>query len=95
LLEGRLVVVNRKQQVEAPNDVTTTTTTMDPFQGRIANINASPLANGNILLLDVPSLGDVSSSKVRNASNKDLVRHMLSPKVLEYVIVNKLYGFGE
>jgi len=94
LLEGRLVVVNRKQQEETPNSVTTTTT-IDPLQERIESINASPLANGNILLLDVPSLGNVSSSKIRNATNKDSVSHMLSPKVLDYVIANKLYGFGE
>jgi len=95
LLEGRLVVVNRKQQEEIPHSAIATTTTIDPLQERIAAINGSPLANGNILLLDVPSLGDVSSSKIRNATNKDSVSHMLSPKVLEYVIANKLYGFGE
>jgi len=45
--------------------------------------------------MDVPSLGDVSSSKVRNAEDKDLVKNVLSPGVFEYVVTHKLYGFGE
>ncbi len=87
LLDGRLVVVNRKQQ-EA-NDANE-----NQLQDRIDEINATPLGNGNIFLLDVSTLEDVSSSKVRNATNKNDVKDVLSPKVLDYVVANKLYGFG-
>lgn len=92
LLEGRLVVVNRKGEDGVDNN--TGTTKASTLRKRIEEINATPLGNGMITLLDVPTLGDVSSSKIRNAENKELVKHMLSPKVLEYVIANNLYGFG-
>lgn len=87
LLEGRLVVVNRKQQAAKLDNKTELT-------NRIDEINAMNLGNGNILLLDVPSLQDVSSSQVRNAENKDHVKHVLSPQVLDYLVANNLYGFG-
>ncbi len=104
LLGGRLVVVNRKQQDGA--DVATGGNgsigetkqhqhQKDRLKNRIDEINATPLGDQNIVLLDVPSLGNVSSSMIRNEQNKELVKHMLSPKVLEYVIANNLYGFGE
>ena len=91
LLEGRLVVINRKQQ----DNIDTQHQQKNLLKNRIDEINATPLGEKNIVLLDVPSLGDVSSSKIRNAENKDLVKHMLSQKVLEYVTANNLYGFGE
>lgn len=96
LLEGRLVVVNRKQdhhhqQQEKQEE----TRPIDALRERIDEINATPLANGKIVVMDVPSLGDVSSSKVRNAVDKDLVKNVLSPGVFEYVVTHKLYGFGE
>jgi nicotinic acid mononucleotide adenylyltransferase len=106
LLEGRLVVVNRKQegapknnqnkqqQQQQKQDKSSEPIPTEPLRERIDDTNATPLANGEIILLDIPSLGDVSSSKVRNAGDKDLVKHMLSPKVLDYVIANNLYGFG-
>ena len=87
LLDGRLVVVNRKQQERADDD------NKNRLQDRIDEINATSLGNGNVFLLDVPSLQDVSSSKVRNAENKSDVKDVLSPKVLDYVVANKLYGF--
>ena len=93
LLEGRLVVVNRKEE-EGDGNNNTETTKASTLRKRIEETNATPLGNGRITLLDVPTLGDVSSSKIRNAENKELVKHMLSPKVLEYVIANNLYGFG-
>jgi nicotinic acid mononucleotide adenylyltransferase len=105
LLEGRLVVVNRKQEGASKNDQVnqqqkqqqdkpSEQTLADLLRERINDTNTTPLANGEIILLDIPSLGDVSSSKIRNAGDKELVKHMLSLKVLDYVIANNLYGFG-
>lgn len=102
LLEGRLVVVNRKQEGASNNDEKkqqeednpSEPTPADLLRERIEDTNATPLANGEIFLLDIPSLGDVSSSKIRNAGDKELVKHILSPKVLDYVIANNFYGFG-
>ena len=103
LLEGRLVVVDRKQEdsntfegsIEKASYETMQEQQKDKLKNRIDEINATPLGNGKIVLLDVPSLGDVSSSKIRNAENKNLVKHMLPTKVLDYVITNNLYGFGK
>jgi len=100
LLEGRLLVVNRKQETttggESNNNLRAIDkSSLESLRKRIDDINATPLANGNIALLDVPSLDDVSSSKIRNAKDKSLVKHMLSPKVLDYVNANNLYGFGK
>lgn len=92
LLEGRLVVLRRIQELGLPR---TKPNPNDVLKERIEEINATPLGNGNIVLLDIPSLGNVSSSKVRNAVNKDLVKGMVQPKVLDYLANHKLYGFGE
>mmetsp|Transcript_7281 Transcript_7281/g.17758 ORF Transcript_7281/g.17758 Transcript_7281/m.17758 type:complete len:286 (+) Transcript_7281:177-1034(+) len=86
LLEGRLVIVHRKS--------TSITSRNDVVRERIDKLNSTDIGNGKIVLLDIPNLGDVSSSNVRNATNKDRVNYMLSPKVLDYVIANNLYGFG-
>ena len=106
LLGGRLVVVNRMQQQDDDTETVICTDISsdaihqqqkqkDLLRGRIDKINATPLGDENIMLLYVPSLGDVSSSQVRKADNKELVQQMLSPEVLDYVIANNLYGFGE
>lgn len=86
LLDGRLVVVNRKEGREEA--------AKEALKERVESVNATPLANGNILLLDVPQLEDVSSSKVRNSTDRDYAQKTLSPKVFEYMIAHKLYGFG-
>ena len=100
LLKGRLLVVNRKQETTTRGGSNNNLRAIDKsslesLRKRIDDINATPLANGNIALLDIPGLGDVSSSKIRNAKDKSLVKHMLSPKVLDYVNANNLYGFGK
>uniref|UniRef100_A0A7S3Q9Q3 Nicotinamide-nucleotide adenylyltransferase n=1 Tax=Chaetoceros debilis TaxID=122233 RepID=A0A7S3Q9Q3_9STRA len=56
-----------------------------------------PNLKENIILLNVPSLTSVSSSRVRNSVGVDdeFLEMSLSPDVLDYVKKNRLYSFAE
>lgn len=82
LLEGRLVVLHRKGM------------TNDDLHGRVDQVNKGE-GRGQTVLLHVPSLLDVSSSRVRSTTDEENLSTMLSPEVLEYIKKNKLYAFAD
>eukprot|EP00977_Amphora_coffeiformis_P011574 scaffold2782_cov182-Amphora_coffeaeformis.AAC.4 len=83
LLQGRFLVLNRVNGVMA-----TTNTVPTELQDRVNKIKGARLVS-------IPSLGDVSSSRVREAVGKGdweaLDAQMLSPKVLAYIRNKGLY----
>ncbi|VEU33843.1 unnamed protein product [Pseudo-nitzschia multistriata] len=104
LLGGRLVVVNRKQQRKAAPIIDGNRrqlqkpeekTTEESLKERVNRLNSTQLANGEILVLDLPNLDDVSSSKVRNCRDKDVAKKLIPNKVLDYIVSHNLYGFGD
>lgn len=82
LLEGRLVVLHRKGM------------TNDDLHSRVDQVNKAE-GRGNTVLMAVPSLLDVSSSRVRSTTDEEILSTMLSLDVLEYIKRNKLYAFAE
>lgn len=104
LLEGRLVVVNRKQQQQQEEKamdnqqhkpIEDQKSNEELLKERVDRVNSTELADDQILLLDVPALDDVSSSKVRNSRDRDYVKNAISPRVLDYMVSHNLYGFGK
>jgi len=101
LLEGRLVVVNRKQQHQEGKAIDSQQhqpiekkSAEELLKERVNRVNSSELANGQISLLEVPTLDNVSSSKVRNSRDRDYVKNAISSRVLDYMVSHNLYGFG-
>lgn len=82
LLDGRLIVLHRKGM------------TSSLLQERIAAVNETD-GRGNVVLLEIPSLREVSSSSVRSLGDDDTLTGMVTPDVLKYMKEHKLYAFGE
>jgi nicotinic acid mononucleotide adenylyltransferase len=80
LLDGRLLVVNRK-------GITAN------LEERVAKVNETESAN--VVLLNVPSLNEVSSSAVRSCTQVEPLQEMLSGGVFEYMKTNCLYAFSD
>jgi nicotinic acid mononucleotide adenylyltransferase len=80
LLGGRLLVVNRK-------GITAN------LEERVAKVNETESANA--VLLNVPSLNEVSSSAVRSCTHVEKLQEMLSGGVFEYMQTNRLYAFSD
>ena len=82
LLNGRLVVLHRKGM-----------TKNDELHERFRIVNEQE-GKGNVVLLNVPSLQEVSSSFVRSCSEEYILSRHVSPQVLEYMRNKKLYSFA-
>jgi nicotinic acid mononucleotide adenylyltransferase len=82
LLDGRLIVIHRKG-----------TSNETELQERVQHINANE--NGQVMFLYVPTLQDISSSMARQITNEDELRKIVPPKVVDYIVSNKLYGFED
>ena len=83
LLDGRLIVLERKGM-----------TGNDQLRKRIATVNATD-GRGNVFLLEIPSLQEVSSSSVRSLGEEDKLSYMVTPDVLAYMKKHRLYSFGD
>lgn len=83
LLNGRLVVLHRK-------GVTGT----DDLKDRINQVNREE-GRGNIAMLDLETLGDVSSSLVRSMTSEEELHSHLTVSLVEYIKANRFYAFGE
>lgn len=82
LLDGRLVVLHRKGM------------TNEDLHERVDLVNQTD-GKGNVVLMQVPSLRDISSSSVRSIVDEEKLSDKISPEVLEYIKIHKLYGFSE
>eukprot|EP00980_Cylindrotheca_fusiformis_P012543 scaffold3079_cov119-Cylindrotheca_fusiformis.AAC.19 len=80
LLEGRLVVFARKG------------TTLD-LENQVRRVNET--AGISAVLLEIPSLTDISSSSVRACKDEDQLKHYVSTGVLEYIKRNQLFSFAD
>ena len=80
LLGGRILVLNRKG-VEAN------------LEERVERVNESE--SGNAVLLNVPSLKEVSSSAVRSCAQIEKLQEMITSGVFDYIKTNRLYTFGD
>jgi nicotinate (nicotinamide) nucleotide adenylyltransferase len=84
LLNGRIVVLLRKGM-----------TKHDELRERIKSVNEAD-GNGNVVLLEIPSLQEISSSSVRSCTNEDeLLERLATPQVLDYMRKHKLYSFSD
>lgn len=83
LLEGRLVVLHRK-------GITGT----DDLQDRVDQVNREE-GQGNIKVLNLETVSEVSSSLVRSMTSDEDLQALLTPSVVEYIKSNKLFAFGE
>lgn len=83
LLDGRLIVLHRKGVALA-----------DDLEERVATVNQAE-GRGNIQLLNIAKLGDVSSSVVRNMTDEDELTRLLSSNLVEYIKAHELYAFGK
>lgn len=81
LLKGRILVIDR------PDGTT------KGLQERIDEINKSQEAN--LRLLRVPTLGAVSSTMIRSCRDEELLRSLLVPAVLDYIMEHKMYSFAD
>ncbi|KAG7336550.1 acyl-CoA N-acyltransferase [Nitzschia inconspicua] len=82
LLEGRLVVVHREGMAKK-----------EELLDRIKHVNDTE--GGRVMMMDVPVLEDVSSSKARELTAKHDLQKLVPPKVVDYIQLHKLYSFGE
>ncbi|KAG7352461.1 acetyltransferase GNAT domain containing protein [Nitzschia inconspicua] len=82
LLEGRLVVVHREGMAKK-----------EELLARIKHVNDTE--GGRVMMMDVPVLEDVSSSKARELTAKHDLQKLVPPKVVDYIQLHKLYSFGE
>ena len=82
LLNGRIMVLHRKGM-----------TKNDELRDRINAVNKTD-GNGNIELLEIPSLQEISSSSVRSCTNEEFLEHLVTPQVLDYMRNHKLYSFS-
>lgn len=79
LLEGRLVVFDRKG------------TTVDLKE----HVHSSNENEGmNVVLLEIPTLTDVSSSSVRSCKDENILEQQVSSGVLDYIKENRLFAFA-
>ena len=85
LLDGRFVVMIRRGLAMSKDQV----------QERLDQLNSSQDTDGTARLLDIPTLSDVSSTKIRASSDTEMLSTMLTPTVLEYIRTRKLYGFTD
>lgn len=108
LLEGRLVVVNRMQdppqhknqqlQQDKIDKGKTVESSLKLLRERIDEINKLFNFDGKVILLNVPTLGNVSSSMARSFCINGDVKNLetiVPSAVLDYISKNKLYGFNE
>lgn len=79
LLEGRLVVFARKGS------------NID-LKEHVRRVNETE--GMNAVLLEIPTLTDVSSSSVRSCKDEETLKQLLSSGVLEYIKENRLYSFA-
>jgi nicotinate (nicotinamide) nucleotide adenylyltransferase len=82
LLEGRLIVVQRKGMDQG-----------EELLERVKRLNEAH--GGRVMFLDVPMLEDISSSKARKANDINNLRQMLPSKVVDYIMSHKLYNFDD
>lgn len=82
LIDGRLVVLYRKG------------TKGSDLHKRIQTVNEME-GKGNIILLEIPSLREVSSTSVRSLADDDKLSDLVSPEVLTYIKEHRLYAFSE
>jgi nicotinic acid mononucleotide adenylyltransferase len=83
LLQGRIVVLNRRGlQRHSP----------ESSQERVDKVNLTE--NAQVILLEVPSLGAVSSSLVRSCRDEAEVEELVAEGVLKYIKEPRLYGFS-
>lgn len=82
LLHGRLIVLLRNDHV--PEQV---------LNERIQHINQQE--GGQARLLNISSLKPISSTLLRSKQERKELEGMVSPKVLDYIVRNKLYGFAD
>ena len=82
LLHGRLIVLLRNDHV--PEQV---------LNERIQHINLQE--GGQARLLNISSLKPISSTLLRSKQERKELEGMVSPKVLDYIVRNKLYGFAD
>ena len=86
LLEGRIIVLYRVG-VEGGRSVS-----HDELQARVDHVNQSESAH--VKLLRIETLGAVSSSLVRSCRDVEILKKLVTPRVLEYIQVHCLYGFA-
>lgn len=82
LLQGRLVVVHRKGMVQGEKELLKRIKDMNETEG------------GQIMVMDVPMLADVSSSKARSLTSKEMLQQLLPHKVADYIVSHNLYSFA-
>jgi nicotinic acid mononucleotide adenylyltransferase len=81
-LDGRFLVLFREGDV--PEDV---------LQERIGRVNRDEGGHARMLKLD--TLQDVSSTMIRSTCDAQALEGMVAPRVLDYIVENKLYGFAD
>lgn len=81
-LDGRFVVLYREGV--APEDV---------LKERIETVNRDEGGRARMLKLDY--LQDVSSTMIRSTCDVQALECMVAPRVLDYIVENKLYGFAD
>jgi len=82
ILNGRFVVIFREGNI--PEDV---------LLERIEKLNRDE--GGQARLLKIPYLHDVSSTAIRSTSEVKDLENLVTPQVLNYILMNKLYGFAD
>jgi nicotinic acid mononucleotide adenylyltransferase len=94
LLQGRMVVLHRRGVVDAVQRQYP-----ESLQERVDKVNTITLTENNsnekVILLEVPSLGAVSSSLVRSSCRDEAqVEQLVAEGVLKYIKEHRLYGFS-
>lgn len=82
LLNGRIVVLHRKGMTKD-----------EELHERINTVNAAD-GNGNVVLMEIPALQEISSSSVRSCTEVELLERLVTPEVLDYMRKHKLYSFA-
>jgi nicotinate (nicotinamide) nucleotide adenylyltransferase len=82
LINGRIVVLHRKGMTKD-----------NELHERIKTVNEAD-GQGNIVLLEIPALQEISSSSVRSCTEDEILERLVTLEVLDYMRQQKLYSFA-
>lgn len=90
LLQGRFVVFRRAHDNEETNEKDVEKDKLLDKRIELINLEHS----GNVRLLQIPTLTDVSSTRIRSCVDEGMLKEMLVAQVLDYMKEHKLYSFS-